>query len=95
MDLLLGLFFAPIGYVFSRVLLEDMLIPYHRLIARLPDWLYKPLGGCGMCFTGQLTLWGMLPFFRTDYKSIILYFGIVAINIIIVKILIYAQEDWF
>jgi hypothetical protein len=93
MELLIGLFFAPIGYVFTRILMEDALIGYNRLIANLPDWLYKPLGGCGACFTGQLTLWGLLPFFRMDYLSIILYFGIVAINIIIVKILIYAEKD--
>lgn len=93
MDLLFGLFFAPIGFVFSRILLEDMLIGYHRLIAKLPEWLYKPLGGCAMCFTGQLTLWGLLPFVRADYKSIILYFGIIAINIIIVKILTDVKED--
>lgn len=93
MELLTGLFFAPIGYVFARVLLEDVLISYHRWIATLPDWLYKPLGGCAMCFTGQLTLWGLIPFFRMEYLSIILYFGIISINIIIVKILIYAEKD--
>jgi len=93
MELLIGLFFAPIGYVFSRVLLEDMLAWYHRLILRLPEWLYKPLGGCGACFTGQLTLWGLMPLFRMEYLSIILFFGIIAINIIIVKTLIYAEKD--
>ena len=88
-----GLLFAPIGYVFTRILMEGVLIGYNRLISNLPDWLYKPLGGCGPCFTGQLTLWGMLPMFRMDYLSIILYLGIVSINIIIVKILIYAEKD--
>jgi hypothetical protein len=30
---------------------------YQKLINRLPHWLNKPLGGCGYCFTGQVSLW--------------------------------------
>ena len=30
---------------------------YHKLIERLPYYLYKPLGGCHMCLTGQVCLW--------------------------------------
>ncbi len=30
---------------------------YQVLIERLPVWLYKPLGGCGVCFTGQSLFW--------------------------------------
>ena len=30
---------------------------YRREICRLPEWLCRPLGGCYMCFTGQVCLW--------------------------------------
>lgn len=30
---------------------------YCKLIERLPWYLCKPLGGCYMCFTGQVCLW--------------------------------------
>ena len=30
---------------------------YQGLIERLPEWLYRPLGGCYICFTGQVMLW--------------------------------------
>ena len=30
---------------------------YQRQINRLPQWLNKPLGGCGICFTGQVAFW--------------------------------------
>lgn len=30
---------------------------YRRLICRLPEWLCRPLGGCSICFTGQICLW--------------------------------------
>jgi len=30
---------------------------YQKLIFRLPLFLYKPLGGCFMCFTGQACFW--------------------------------------
>lgn len=28
-----------------------------KLINKLPDWLYNPLGGCVKCFGGQVALW--------------------------------------
>ena len=33
---------------------------YRMLIEELPDWLYHPLGGCFMCFTGQVMFWYFL-----------------------------------
>lgn len=91
--MIVGVFFSLIGYVYSRILLEDILLPWHRTILKLPTWLYKPLGGCAVCFTGQLTFWGMLPFWKWHYQTIIVYFGIIALNIIIVKTLLYAEKD--
>ena len=31
--------------------------PYQKMINRLPEWLMKPIGGCGYCITGQVSLW--------------------------------------
>ena len=41
---------------------------YQRLIDRLPwDWLWKPLGGCLKCFTGQCLFWYYI-FFVDGYN---------------------------
>ena len=85
--LIYGIFFAFIGYGFSHILLEDLLLPLKRVLMTLPEWLGKPLGLCGICFTGQLSLWGMLPFLKLSYESIIMYLGIICINMIIVKLI--------
>lgn len=43
-----------IAYVFYTLKEEGMIFSfYSRWIERLPDWLYKPLGGCFVCLTGQ------------------------------------------
>lgn len=48
-----------ICYMFCAITQKDgsILNWYNRLIIRLPEWLYKPLGGCYVCFTGQVCLW--------------------------------------
>lgn len=30
---------------------------YYKMIQKLPDFLYKPAGGCNLCFAGQTSLW--------------------------------------
>jgi len=30
---------------------------YQRMIRHLPNYLRRPLGGCYMCFTGQVCMW--------------------------------------
>ena len=73
--------------------MQDVLIWYARLILRLPEWLSKPLGGCSICFTGQASVWLLLPFVRWTYEGILIYLGVVSINMIIVKLLMYAEKD--
>ena len=73
--------------------MQDVLIWYARLILRLPEWLNKPLGMCGICFTGQASLWLLLPFVEWDFWGIIKYLSVVSINMIIVKFLMYAEKD--
>ncbi len=47
-----------IVYIFYTLTDDGMIFAwYRRLIERLPDYLYKPLGGCFVCVTGQVLLW--------------------------------------
>lgn len=49
---------AVFCYVFTQMLEEGMILSFWgKWIDRLPTWLYKPLGGCLICFTGQVALW--------------------------------------
>jgi len=50
------------AYMFSAIIQKDnsILSWYGNLIKRLPIWLYRPLGGCYICFTGQVCLWYFL-----------------------------------
>ncbi len=43
---------------------------YQRLIKRLPKWIGWPLGGCYLCFTGQVMLWFYLLKYFEDYNLI-------------------------
>jgi hypothetical protein len=36
---------------------QSFLTFYHKVIKKLPWYLYKPLGGCYRCFVGQVCLW--------------------------------------
>lgn len=58
-----------ICYVFYTIIrMEGSILNwYYRLIFHLPEWLYKPLGGCYFCFTGQVCLWySIFSFHNTD-----------------------------
>jgi len=47
-----------IAYIFYTLTDEKMVFAwYGRLIERLPDYLYMPLGGCFVCLTGQTLMW--------------------------------------
>jgi quinol-cytochrome oxidoreductase complex cytochrome b subunit len=85
-----GIFFAFIGYVYSNVLLNEFLWPFkERLLYddKIPEWIRKPLGGCSICFTGQLTLWGSIPLVEWTYVGIVQWFGVVCLNIVLVAII--------
>ena len=41
---------------------------YQKLIGYLPDWLWKPLGGCVKCFTGQVCFWFYLFKYYESYS---------------------------
>lgn len=62
---------SVIGHVFSNILLyQDMFNWYGRLISRLPGWIYKPLGLCSMCFSGQLAFWFCVIFLDWHWMDI-------------------------
>jgi len=43
---------------------------YQKLIEGLPDWLWKPLGGCDRCCVGQTLFWAYLVIHFKDYNII-------------------------
>ncbi len=43
---------------------------YQKLIDGLPEWLWRPLGGCEMCLTGQVLFWYYLIVHFNDYNVI-------------------------
>jgi hypothetical protein len=64
---------------------DDMIFaPYQRLIRRLPLWLYKPLGGCSKCVTGQVALWYFI--FKQPFDLLELLF-FVSLSILITSII--------
>ncbi len=48
-----------IGFMFSALAQDEhtLLSWYGRMIAPLPWYIRKPLGGCYRCLVGQLCLW--------------------------------------
>ena len=55
---------------------DDIFYWYREMIKKLPVFLYKPLGGCYGCFTGQVCLWYFI--FSKPFNIIELLFFISA-----------------
>lgn len=57
---------AIVAYVFTAILMEGGMIMYwywqmlDRMARNGGEWLAKPLGYCGVCFSGQLGFWWYL-----------------------------------
>jgi hypothetical protein len=48
---------------------DDMILSWYRkLIERLPEWLYYPLGGCYRCLGGQICFWYYLVVYFNHYS---------------------------
>jgi hypothetical protein len=64
----------------TRELMTDGMILsfWDKTIGGFPDWLYKPLGGCLMCFAGQLGFWYYL--FTGDY-NLFTHIGFITLSI--------------
>lgn len=62
---------SVITFIFSTLLEEGSIFEwYDKLICRLPEWLYKPLGGCYRCLTGQTLFWYYIIVHFNDYNVI-------------------------
>ena len=69
---------------------------YWKLIDRLPDYLYKPLGGCLMCFTGQAATWYYLIAHFHDYNffdHVVFTSACIFFVMLIDKIIDYGSEN--
>jgi hypothetical protein len=59
---------------------------YQKLIYKLPEMIYKPLGGCVICFAGQLSFWYFI-FFK-EY-NLLEHLFFVSLTIFFTKLLSY------
>lgn len=61
---------AVCAYVFILLTEEGMIFGwYGRLISKIKfDWIYKPVGGCLACFSGQLATWYYLIKYFHSYS---------------------------
>ena len=94
----LDILFVPVFcYAFYICTNPEMIFGwYARLIDKLPTFLWKPLGGCLICFTGQVSLWYYLVRFWHNYNFLNhLFFitGSIVIVMIIDKLIDYESED--
>ena len=57
-----------------------------KIVARMPEWLCEPLGGCEYCVAGQLALWYYLYKNWHEY-DIIEHILFITLTIFIVEII--------
>lgn len=73
-----------IAYMFVALGEPEMIFaPYQKLIANLPEWLNKPLGGCGYCFCGQFAMW---YYIFTQKFNLIEFLFFLSLSIFLIKI---------
>lgn len=60
---------SVVAYVFVSLTSPGMILHFwYKLIDRLPDVLYKPLGGCTICLAGQCSAWFYLIKYFHSYN---------------------------
>ena len=64
---------------------------YQKSIANLPEWLWKPLGGCVRCFGGQVCFWYFIIKYFHSY-NLLDHLVFTAIGIFTATILNYIYE---
>lgn len=80
---------ALCSLVYSVILTESGMIlnkVYLRLSHVLPDWLFKPLIGCGRCVSGQAAVWYSI-YLLLIHSVIINIFVLIALTLFIFIIL--------
>lgn len=77
-----------IAYMFVTLGRKGLIFyPYQWLISHLPGWLRDPLGGCFMCFTGQVCFWYFIITKRFDFFELVFFtFAGIGISLIYDKI---------
>lgn len=67
---------------------------YQRWINKLPEYLWKPLGGCFKCFAGQVAFWYFIFFKEYDLIEHLFFVSAVILFVMIInKIYCYAKND--
>ena len=79
---------SVVAYVIFILMSPDMIFSFYaRLIDRIKwDWLYKPLGGCLICFSGQIAFW---YFLFTHLQSYNFFDHIVFVSAVILIVMIF------
>jgi hypothetical protein len=79
---------SVVAYVIFILMSPGMIFSFYaRLIDRIKwDWLYKPLGGCLMCFSGQIACWYYL---FTHLKGYNFFDHVVFISAVILIVMIF------
>lgn len=82
-----------IAYVFYRLTEPEQIFAFYgKLISGLPEWLWKPLGGCVRCFVGQVCFWAFL--FLQPYNIIEhLFFASAGIFLTFIYDIIYNHHE--
>lgn len=77
-DLETCILIAISGWVITGPLMDSdaILEPYRLWLERLPVKVGKPLGLCGVCFTGQAAFWYNLVFTLPDFRLDLLVFSV-------------------
>jgi len=83
-----------IAYVVFILMSPGMIFSFYaKLIDRIPwDWLYKPLGGCSLCFAGQIGFWYYLGTHFREYDffdHVFFVSGVILVVMILDKIIDY------
>ena len=87
-----------VAYVFVILTSPGMIFHfYFKLINRIPwDFLFKPLGGCNICFAGQLSFWFYLVRYFHSYnvfEHIVFVSSAILVVMILDKLIDYEFED--
>lgn len=79
---------SVVAYVIFVLMSPGMIFHFYaRLIDKIKwDWLYKPLGGCLMCFSGQVSFWYYLI---THFREYNLFDHVVFISAVILIVMIF------
>jgi hypothetical protein len=85
-----------IAYVFVILTSPGMIFYFwFKWINHLPDWAFNPLGGCNICFGGQLAFWYYLITYFHSYsffEHIFFISGTILTVMILDKLIDYEQD---